>query len=150
MCKRATQIYANWVTFRENVYSNLVPWPTSESGWQISLLYVLYIYIYVYARPVEVQRVFSSAKKRNSGSLAPFGFSFAFSTRINGSPPMVFRVCDCWARARVRLPAATTVVGKQYISRYINRTYCATLSTGRERKKKSRTTKNVQPPPFLT
>lgn len=74
MCKRATQIYANWVTFRENVYSNLVPWPTSESGWQISLLYVLYIYIYVYARPVEVQRVFSSAKKRNSGSLAPFGF----------------------------------------------------------------------------
>lgn len=139
MRTRAAQVYANWVTFRENVCCNLVPWPTFESGWQILLLRWIYVYIYkyiyVYARPVEVQRVFSSAKKRNSGSLAPFGFSFAFSTRINGSPPMVFRVCDCWARARVRLPAATTVVGKQYISRYINRTYCATLPTGRERKK---------------
>jgi hypothetical protein len=58
-------------------------------------------------------------------------------------------VCDCWARARVRLPAATTVAGKQYISRYINRTYCATLPTGREWKKIWYNEK-IPPPPFLT
>lgn len=53
------------------------------------------------AGPREVQcGFFSSAEQRNSGSLAPFSFSFAFSTRINGSPPMVFRVCLLGAGAR--------------------------------------------------
>lgn len=43
---------------------------------------------------------FLDPEERNSGSLAPFGFSFSviffvclLSTRINGSPPTVFCVC---------------------------------------------------------
>lgn len=83
---------------------------------------------------------FLSDKKRNSGSLTLWicFVLFVFSLYASPGHPQWFsniRTTTAGRRRRARslISYRRSPTGKQYISRYINRTYCATLRTGRKK-----------------